>query len=143
MSTIASILSKKGPCFNKVEAKTPVIDTLAIMNSQNLGYMVVTNHGDFAGLFSEKDYAQKIALMGRSGKETRVGEVASKDVPRLEMKDSLEKSMFLMNCYKTTYLPVFDNFEFKGVVTLNDVVKEVLDNSDYEVVAKNREELHA
>ncbi len=142
MSTVASILSKKGPCFNNLESKTPVIDALAIMNTQNLGYMVVTNDGEFAGLFSERDYAKKVALMGKSSKDTEVGEVANKDVPRLEMKDSLEKSMFMMNCYKTTYLPVFDDFEFKGVVTLNDVVKEVLENSDYDVV-KDREEIYA
>jgi predicted transcriptional regulator len=112
------------------------------MNSQNLGYMVVTNRGEFAGLFSERDYAQKVALMGKSGIETELGEVANKELPRLEMKDSLEKSMYLMNCYKTTYLPVFNHFEFKGVVTLNDVVKEVLENSDHEVV-KEHEEAYA
>lgn len=130
MSTVASILTKKGPVFNKLEAKTPVIDALAIMNSQNLSYMVVTASGEFAGLFSERDYTQKVALMGKSADTTAVGEVASKDVPRLEPTDSLERSMYLMNCYKTTYLPVFDDFDFIGVITLNDVVKEVLENKD-------------
>lgn len=131
MPTIASILNKKGPVFNNLEATTPVIDALAIMNSQNLSYMVVTTAGEFAGLFTERDYTQKVALMGKSAITTEVGEVASKDVPRLEPTDSLEKSMYLMNCYKTTHLPVFDAFEFRGVVTLNDVVKEVLEDKDH------------
>ena len=127
MSKIKEILEKKGPHFNTVEPSTPVIDALTIMQSENLSYVVVMENNHFLGIMSERDYTHKIKLKGRHSDSTIVKEIMTHDLPVIGLEVELERCMVLMNVYKTRYLPVFDNLEFKGVITMNDLMRDVLD----------------
>jgi len=127
MSTVANILQKKGPHFNKLEADTNVICALAIMKAENSSYVIVTRNGEYAGLFCERDYTQKIVLSGRVAEETTIGEVMTANLPHIDLDGSLMRCMMLMTSHKTRYLPVFDEFEFKGVVTMKDLVKDLIE----------------
>lgn len=130
MSKIKEILDKKGPHFNTVEPSTPVIDALTIMQSENLSYVVVMENNHFLGIMSERDYTHKIKLKGRHSDSTIVKEIMTHDLPVIGLEVELERCMVLMNVYKTRYLPVFDNLEFKGVITMNDLMRDVLDKKE-------------
>jgi CBS domain-containing protein len=130
MSKIKEILEKKGPHFNTVEPSTPVVDALTIMQSENLSYVVVMENNHFLGIMSERDYTHKIKLKGRHSDSTIVKEIMTHDLPVIGLEVELERCMVLMNVYKTRYLPVFENLEFKGVITMNDLMRDVLDKKE-------------
>ena len=127
MSKIKEILQKKGPVFNVVTPDTKVVDALTIMKTENLSYVVVMQDGNYLGIMSERDYTHKVKLQGKKSETTTVKDIMSSDYPVLGFEEDLQRCMVLMNVYKTRYLPVFDTIEFKGVITMNDLMRDVLD----------------
>lgn len=130
MSTVAEILQKKGPVFNFVEADTKVIDALSLMKTRNLSYLVARKNGEYAGLVSERDYAQKVILMGKASASTTVEEIMTTNLPTVTSSISANDCMLTMNSYQTRYLPVMDHFDFKGVITIHDLMRDTLQKSD-------------
>jgi len=130
MRTVANILINKPPVFNFVEPDAKVIEALHIMNSVNLSYLVVFSKDTFYGIFSERDYSRNVILKGLHSNTASVKEVMSVSLPVIAMQDTVERCMQLLNIHKTRYLIVFDDNEFKGVVTINDVLREALENKE-------------
>lgn len=130
MTTVEDILYKKGPHFNKLECSTHVIDALTIMKAENLSYTIVTKKGEYEGIFTERDYAQKVILMGRASGTTTIDEIMSRHLPCVSYNDTIEDCLYLMNAHSTHYLPVFEDFEFKGVITMNDLIGESIDKKE-------------
>lgn len=126
MSKIKEILQKKGPLFNVVTPNTKVVDALTLMKSENLSYVVVLEDGNYLGIMSERDYTHKIKLQGRHSETTTVKEIMSTDYPVLGFGEDLQRCMVLMNVYKTRYLPIFDEMKFQGVLTMHDLMREVI-----------------
>ena len=127
MSKIKDILTKKGPHFNIVTPDTKVLDALTLMKAENLSYVVVMKDDQYLGLMSERDYTHKIKLEGRQSETATVKDIMTTNYPVIGYSDDLERCMVLMNVYKTRYLPVFDEMEFKGILTMNDLMREVID----------------
>jgi CBS domain-containing protein len=127
MSKIKDILTKKGPHFNIVTPDTKVLDALTLMKAENLSYVVVMKDDQYLGLMSERDYTHKIKLEGRQSETATVKDIMTSNYPVIGYSDDLERCMVLMNVYKTRYLPVFDEMEFKGILTMNDLMREVID----------------
>jgi CBS domain-containing protein len=130
MSKIKEILQKKGPNFNVVTPNTKVVEALSIMKSENLSYVVVMDDGKYLGIMSERDYTHKIKLQGKHSELTVVKEIMSTDYPVIGFEEQLQRCMVLMNVYKTRYLPIFDEMEFKGVITMNDLMREAIEKDD-------------
>ena len=130
MRTVANILMSKPPAFNFVEPDAKVIEALQIMNSVNLSYLVVIREEKFYGIFSERDYSRNVILKGLHSDTCAVKEVMSVSLPVIGMQDTVEQCMQLLNAHKTRYLVVFDNNNFKGVITLNDVLREALNSKE-------------
>jgi CBS domain-containing protein len=130
MSKIKEILQKKGPNFNVVTPNTKVVEALNIMKSENLSYVVVMEDGKYLGIMSERDYTHKIKLQGKQSETTVVKDIMSTDYPVIGFDEQLQRCMVLMNVYKTRYLPIFDEMEFKGVITMNDLMREVIEKDD-------------
>jgi CBS domain-containing protein len=128
MSKIKAILTKKGPHFNIVTPDTKVVDALTLMKTENLSYVVVMKDEQYLGLMSERDYTHKIKLEGRRSETATVKDIMTSDYPVIGYSDDLERCMVLMNVYKTRYLPVFEEMEFKGILTMNDLMREVIGN---------------
>ena len=97
------------------------------MQSENLSYVVVMDDNQFLGIMSERDYSHKVKLKGRHSDSTTVKEIMTADLPVVGLQEELERCMILMNVYKTRYLPVFDKIEFKGIITMNDLMRDVLE----------------
>ena len=130
MSKIKEILQKKGPVFNVVTPDTKVVDALTIMKTENLSYVVVMQDGNYLGIMSERDYTHKVKLQGKKSETTTVKDIMSSDYPVLGFEEDLQRCMVLMNVYKTRYLPIFDELNFQGILTMNDLMREVIAKDD-------------
>ncbi len=130
MSKIKDILQKKGPVFNIVTPDTKVVEALNIMKSENLSYVVVMENDNYLGIMSERDYTHKVKLQGKKSESTTVKDIMSSDYPVVSFDEELQRCMVLMNVYKTRYLPIFDEMKFQGVITMNDLMREVIAKDD-------------
>ena len=126
MHTVQQILNQKGPYFNYIDADATVLDALTLMKTENISYLIVLDRGKFIGIFSERDYAHKVILMAKHSDTTGVKEIMTKDLPIIMPSATAEECMILMNAAKVRYLPVFDNVVFIGVITIHDLIREVI-----------------
>ena len=126
MRTVLDILNKKTPVFNQVNPDTKVFQGLQQMNAVNLSYLVVVKDDQFQGIFSERDYSRNVILKGLHSDSTKVKEVMSTSLPFVSPKHTVEACMHMLNDHKTRYLVVFDDEQFRGVITINDVLREAL-----------------
>src|SRR5215204_7567051 len=104
MRTVKDILENKAKTFNVVSPHALVIDALNMLNSVNLSYLIVMDHNDYKGIFSERDYSRNVILKGRASNSTKVQEVMTTDLPVVTVTDTVEHCMHLMNSHKTRYL---------------------------------------
>ncbi len=130
MRIVKDILDSKPHPFNLVEAGTLVIDALTLLNSVNLSYLIVMDKGEYKGLFCERDYSRNVILKGRSSDKTKVEEVMTTDLPVVSLTDSVEYCMNYMNTQKTRYLLAYDNSKFQGVITIHDLLRQVIANKE-------------
>ncbi|MDB5206436.1 MAG: hypothetical protein JWR72_1511 [Flavisolibacter sp.] len=131
MRTVKNVLASKAKPFNNVTPQTLVFDALSLLNTINLSYLVVMEGEVFKGIFSERDYSRKVILQGRHSDSTTVAEVMSTDVPMVNMADTVEQCMHLMNQHKSRYLVAFDLDEnFAGVITIHDILRQVISSKE-------------
>lgn len=130
MRTVANILQHKPRLFNIIHPEARVIEGLQLMSSVNLSYLVVMEGSEFRGIFSERDYSRNVVLKGLHSDTCTIQEVMSTSLPMVGEQDTVEQCMHLLNSHKTRYLIVFSDKEFKGVVTINDVLREAIINKE-------------
>ena len=130
MRIVKDILASKPQAFNIVQAGTLVIDALTQLNSVNLSYLIVMDKDEYKGLFCERDYSRNVILKGRSSDKTTVEEVMTTELPVVALTDSVEYCMNFMNSHKTRYLLAYDNAKFAGVVTIHDLLRQVIANKE-------------
>lgn len=127
MRTVAHIFKRKGHHNITVDADVSVLEALKIMSERNIGsVIVVDNEGKYCGLATERDYARKVILLGKSSGETPVSEIMLEHLPRVTPEHTLEECMSIMTAHNIRYLPVFKNNEFYGVISVLDIVKETI-----------------
>jgi len=126
MRKVADILSRKGTAVISTDVGTSVLDALKLMAQVNVGSVVITEHGEYAGLMTERDYARKVVLMGRSSEDTLVRNIMTTDMPRVAPASTIEDCMQLMSSANVRYLPVFANDMLLGIISINDVVTETI-----------------
>jgi CBS domain-containing protein len=131
MISVKEILSKKRKPDNVIEPSALVIDALKMLNSVNLSYLVVMKGDAFKGIFCERDYCRNVILKDRSSKTSTVEEVMTTELPIVEVSDTAEYCMDTMNQHKTRYLLAFDDSRFAGVITIHDLLRQVLSNREY------------
>ena len=130
MRTVAQILARKGISVITVTPDTSVISALKIMADQNIGSVVVMDETGFLGIMTERDYSRKVILKGRSSDHTTVSDIMSSDFPPVTTKDSIEHCMKLLSANKIRYLPVIEKNELAGIISINDVVTEIIISQD-------------
>jgi len=126
MKKISNILHRKGSSVVAIDGSTTVLDALKLMADKNIGSVVITEDGDYAGLLTERDYARKVILQGKSSLETQVREIMSTHFPRMIPENSVETCMHVMSENNIRYLPIFKNDELCGIVSISDVVTETI-----------------
>jgi CBS domain-containing protein len=133
MIAVGRILKEKGNQIWSVSPDTTVFDALNLMAEKNLGAVLVIEGGKIAGIFSERDYARKVILKGKSSKETPVKEIMTEDVLFVRPNHSIEECMALMTDKHIRHLPVLDGEQLVGVISIGDVVKAVISDQEYTI----------
>src|SRR5882757_8646587 len=132
MVSVKEILRKKKKPNNIIESTALVIDALKMLNSVDLSYLIVMDGDEFKGIFCERDYCRNVILKDRSSKSTTVQEVMTTDLPIVELSDTAEYCMTMMLRNKARYLLAHkDNFRFGGIITIHDLLRQVLSNREY------------
>ncbi|SFQ32867.1 CBS domain-containing protein [Parafilimonas terrae] len=126
MRNVADILKRKGSHVETVQSELTVIDALKLMADKNIGSVAISQNDRFIGLMTERDYSRKVILKGRSSSETTVGEIMDTNYPSVVKNDTVEHCMELMSAKNIRYLPVIENEQLAGIVSINDVVKETI-----------------
>jgi len=126
MKKVSNILARKGNSVVAIDGGTTVLDALKLMAEKNIGSVVITEDGAYAGLLTERDYARKVILQGKSSLETQVRDIMSTDFPRMIPENSVETCMHVMSENNIRYLPVFKDNVMCGIVSISDVVTETI-----------------
>lgn len=126
MHKVSDILNRKGAQVTVVAPDTTVIEALRVMAEKNIGSVVVMDKERFLGILTERDYSRKVILMGRHSSDTPVSEIMSADFPMITLSDTVEHCMQLMSTRRIRYLPVMQNDQLAGIVSMNDVVAETI-----------------
>jgi CBS domain-containing protein len=142
MKKVADILSHKGARITSVGSHTTVLDALRIMADQNIGSVMVVDGNQYLGIMTERDYSRKVILKGKSSTDTPVAEIMSKDFPGVTPNDTVEFCMELMSDKNIRYLPVFENEQLCGIVSINDLVRETI-RSHEETITHLKDYLHS
>lgn len=131
MTIVSQLLRNKGFDVWTVSPDTSIYDALKLMGDMNIGAVVVVNEGEVVGIFSERDYARKVVLLGRASKDTPVKMVMTPDVYCVRPDYPMEKCMALMTDKHIRHLPVLSAAEeLMGIISIGDVVKELLSEKD-------------
>ena len=126
MKTVEDILRTKENASNTIEPTAMVIEALQKLIAVNLSYLIVFEEGEYLGIFCERDYTRKLVLQGRSSRDTMVRDVMTTELPEVELTDTVEDCMYQMNTRGARYLAVFKGSEFAGIITIHDLLREVL-----------------
>jgi CBS domain-containing protein len=126
MNKVSAVLARKGNRAIGVAPGVTVIEALKIMAEKNIGSVVVIDGDQYLGIITERDYSRKVVLKGKSSTDTKVSEIMSMDLPTVQPDDSIEYCMELMTRDNIRYLPVFENGNLAGIISMSDVVKETI-----------------
>jgi len=126
MITVKDILSEKGRNVWKISPDAKVFDALKLMAEKKIGALVVFENDDVVGMISERDYARKIALMGRHSQDTTVRDIMTSPVYGVHLDTTAEECMALMTDKHIRHLPVCKDEKLAGVISIGDVVKAII-----------------
>lgn len=129
MERITSILNRREPHFHTVSPEAMVTDALQQMRCENVDYLIVINDEErFLGILTDHDIATKVIFGRKPLNKTYVREIMNTRLPVATTDDTVEKCMRTMRQHGVRFLPVFEGFSFKGVVSSDDIIYEVVEN---------------
>jgi len=133
-TTVAQILQRKGSDVWNVSPDTLVYRALQLMQDKGVGALVVLDaEGKVTGIISERDYARKVILEGRSSKETFTSEIMTKDLWVVKPETTVDECISLMTEKRVRHLPVLDKGKLVGLVSIGDVVKAIIKEQRIEI----------
>lgn len=129
--SIRDVLGKKGGQVFSIDADATVYQALELMAKENVGALLVKDHDQVAGIITERDYARKVILEGRSSLQTDVRKIMTSKVLYATPDMSVEEGLALMSDKRCRHLPVFDNDQLLGMVSIGDLVKAQVAEKDF------------
>ena len=133
MRTVRQLLENKPPTVFTVDAEDPVRTAIQLMADHHIGALPVLRGGRLVGILSERDYARKVVLLGRSSLETLVWQIMSEPVVQVALQNSVNDCMQLMTDRRIRHLPVVEEEVLIGMVSIGDCVKAVIDEQRHEI----------
>ena len=129
--TVGHILEHKGQDIWSIPGDTSVFDALTMLAEKNIGALVVVSEDALVGIVSERDYARKVVLADKSSRETLVAEIMTPDPVTVTSADTVGACMGLMTDNRFRHLPVIDEGVLKGVISIGDVVRAVIEEQAF------------
>jgi CBS domain-containing protein len=133
MRTVRQLLEAKPPSTFSIHPDAPVIDALRLMAEHGIGAVLVMEGPRLVGILSERDYARKVVLHGRTSAETPVRDIMSTDVVTTTPNDSVDHCMQVVTHRRIRHLPVLDNDSVVGIISIGDLVKAVIEDQQVEL----------
>ncbi|MDR7097940.1 CBS domain-containing protein [Lysobacter niabensis] len=133
MRTVRQLLEAKTPEIYAIAPDAPVIDAIRLMAEKRIGAVLVMEGTRLVGILSERDYARKIVLQGRSSSDTPVRTIMTADVLTVRPDDTAEHCMQVVTNQRIRHLPVIRGGEVVGVVSIGDLVKAVIEDQQLEL----------
>ena len=131
MKSVREILEAKGRQVWSIGPESTVYEALRLMDKADVGALVVIEKEQVVGIISERDYARKVVLKGKSSKDTPVREVMTPKVVYVRPDETSEDCMALMSDKHVRHLPVIENEELVGVISIGDVVKATIADKEF------------
>ena len=131
MVTVGQLLEIKGHVIWSIEQDCTVYEALKLMADKDVGALVVLQGRNLVGIISERDYARKVILQGKNSKDTPVREIMTVKVYYVQPEQTIEECMALMTAKHARHLPVFEDEQLIGVVSIGDVVKAVISEKEF------------
>ena len=133
MYTVRHLLQEKGGQIWSVGPEATVYEALELMAEKNAGAVLVLESSKLIGIFTERDYARKVVLKGKTSKTTTVGELMTTDVLYVSPDHTIEDCMALMTEKRTRHLPVMENGKLVGLISIGDVVKAIISDREFTI----------
>jgi len=133
MATVKELLRNKGGDVFGIGPEEPVLAAIKMMADRSVGALLVLKDGDLVGIISERDYARKVILKGRSSADTKVREIMSSPVRSVRPDDTVNTCMMVMTDKHIRHLPVVEGGKVIGVLSIGDLVKQVIEEQQQEI----------
>jgi CBS domain-containing protein len=130
MKTVRQVLGAKGHTVHTVSPDAKVYEALEKMAEHDVGALVVTEQGEVVGVLSERDCARKLGLVGRLSKDTPVRQIMTTQVICVDSKQTMDGCMALMTEKRIRHLPVLENEQLAGIISIGDVVKAIIEHQE-------------
>jgi CBS domain-containing protein len=131
MKTVRDLLRVKGGATWSIAPAATVYEALALMAEKDVGALLVLEAGNLVGIVSERDYARKVALRGKTSRETPVREIMTARVVWVRPEQTIEECMSLMTNKRIRHLPVLEGERLIGVISIGDVVKAIISEQEF------------
>ena len=138
MRTVRQLLEAKSPTIHAIRPEAPVLDAIRLMAEAHIGAVLVMDGPRLVGIVSERDYARKVVLQGRSSSDTPVSEIMTSNVLTTWSLDTSDRCMQTMTEHRIRHLPVIDGDEVVGIVSIGDLVKAVIEDQQAELESLQR-----
>ncbi|GGI28795.1 CBS domain-containing protein [Pedobacter mendelii] len=126
MKSVKHLLDTKQVRIISVGKNISVLDALKVMTDKNISAVLVMDEAKLSGIFTERDYARKIILQGKSSKDTMIEEVMTPNPISITLSDTIDKCMEIMTEKHIRHLPIVENDEVKGMISIGDLVKYII-----------------
>jgi len=133
MRNVSQIIGRKGSRVVSVAREAPVLEAIRVMAEHHIGAVLVMEGGQLIGIASERDYARKVILQGRSSHDTPVSVIMSSPVVCVGPHDSIAECMSIMTEKHIRHLPVIEGERVVGVISIGDLVKEMIEEQKQEI----------
>lgn len=131
MNKVRQILKTKDGHVWQVSRETSVLDVLKLMSDKQIGSVMVVDEGKVAGIFTERDFARKVGVQDVKPSAVRVGDVMTRDLITVGMDNSVNECMTLITENRIRHLPVLEEGQLIGIVSIGDVVKDIIEELQF------------
>ncbi len=133
MKNVSALLHEKSTQVYSLRANASVLEAIRLMAEQRIGSVLIMENGQLQGIVTERDYARKVILLGRSSNDTAIADIMSSPVLTVKPTDTVTHCMTLMTEHKIRHLPVQEGEQVVGLISIGDLVKAVIEQQQIEI----------